>query len=543
MIRQSRQQAAGEEDMRHAGAAAITATIVIASIVTAVAATPAEALEPRRGGTLVFPVVLGEPPNYDCHAGASTSVLFRLAPSYSTLIRISQSDYPKIVPDLAESWTVAPDGLTYTFKIRSNVKFHDGSTLSSADVKASLDRIRQPPPGVVSARQSLYKTIAAVDAPDADTVIVRLSHPDAAMLIALASPWNCIYSAAKLAQDPKFPERNVLGTGPFKFVEHIAGSEWKAERFDAYFVKGKPYLDGFRAINISPAALAAGLSAGQYQIEFTGVTYNERELVSAARGAKMTWGESDATSTLQLAFNTAKPPFNDERVRRAFNLAIDRTAGEKVLRNQNAIHRAGGYLRNGSEFAPKPDELAQMEGFGPDMSARRAEAKKLLAEAGATDLHLTFLNRPNYSAMGVFLIDQWRQIGATVTQDLPENAAYFARNRAGQFDLTLNSTINFVDDPTMQMAYLQSYSRAPLNVSRSEDEKVDALYDAQAMALDPRERRALVIKLHKYLLTKAYTVPLFWAYRQVPMAAEVHGYTVSPNWYVGQDIADVWLAP
>ena len=364
------------------------------------------------------------------------------------------------------------------------------------------------------------------------------------MLVSLASPWNCIYSAAKLAQDPKFPERNVMGTGPFKFVEHIAGSEWKGERFNDYYMKrANLYLDGFRAINISPSALATGMSAGQYQIEFTGVTYNERETITAARGDKIKWSEADSTSTLQLAFNASKPPFNDEHsVRRAFNLAIDRPLGEKVLRNQNAIHRAGGYLRNGSEFAPTPDELATMEGFGSNIDERRALARKLLAEAGAANRQFVFLNRPNYAAMGIFLIDQFRQIGATVTQEMPENASYFARNRSGQFDLTLNSTINFVDDPTMQMAYLQSFSRTPQNVSRSEDAKVDSLYDQQKTELDPKRRRQVVLELHRYLLEHAYTVPLFWAYRQIPMAAEVRGYSPSPNWYVGQDLADVWLA-
>jgi peptide/nickel transport system substrate-binding protein len=497
---------------------------------------------PRRGGTLVYPITLGEPVNYDCHGAASTSVLHRIAPHYSLLIKIDTSNYPNVIPDLAESWSISPDGLTYRFTIRDGVKFHDGSTLSSADIKASLDRIFKPPVGVASVRQPLYQDITSVEAPDARTVIVKLSRPSAAMLVALASPWNCIYSAAKLAQDPKYPERNVMGTGPFKFVEHVAGAEWRGERFDGYFVKGKPYLDGFKAINIAPAGLGNGFVAGQFQIHFTGVTRPERERISAARGDKIRWLETDATNVLVLVFNTTKPPFNDERVRRALNIAIDRPAGHKVLERLNVFNIAGGYVRNGSAFAASPQELSTYDGFGGDIVARRAQAKQLLAEAGVANLTASFLNRPNYSAMGVFLIDQWRQIGVTVTQDLPENQRFFATQSGAQFDLTINSAPNFVDDPTVQMALYQSYSRTRENLSRSEDPALDALFDKQAGAQDVAERKQAVRALEAYMLRKAYTVPLFWAERQIPVASEVHGYQPTPSLYVGQDLADVWLS-
>ncbi len=87
------------------------------------------------------------------------------------------------------------------------------------------------------------------------TVVFTLSAPNAAMLQNFASPWNCIYSAEKLAEDPRFPQTNIMGTGPFMFEEHVAGSHWVGPRFEDYWVEGKPYLDGFRAVFISGAPM------------------------------------------------------------------------------------------------------------------------------------------------------------------------------------------------------------------------------------------------------------------------------------------------
>src|SRR6516225_7028898 len=141
----------------------------------------------------------------------------RATPHYSTLLKFDTAHYPQIVGDLAQSWDVSADRRTYTFKLRDNVLFHDGSRLTSEDVKASYDRIIHPPQGVLSVRQADYSAITDVETPDPMTVVFHLQWPDAAMLANFASPWNCIYNAAKLKEDPLFPKTHVLGTGPFVF--------------------------------------------------------------------------------------------------------------------------------------------------------------------------------------------------------------------------------------------------------------------------------------------------------------------------------------
>ena len=164
---------------------------LLAGIGIAAAAEPS----PKRGGTLEF-AVLVEPNDYDCHANISFAVLHPVAPHYSTLLKFDGPNYPQVVGDLADAWSVSPDRRTYTFKLRPNALFHDGSKLTSADVKASYQRIIDPPPGVVSARRVDYTAISGIDTPDPRTIVFHLAWPEAAMLANFASPWNCIYSAA-----------------------------------------------------------------------------------------------------------------------------------------------------------------------------------------------------------------------------------------------------------------------------------------------------------------------------------------------------------
>jgi peptide/nickel transport system substrate-binding protein len=119
------------------------------------------------------------------------------------------------------------------------VKFHDGSPLTSEDVKASYERIINPPPGVVSIRRSFYGDLTVV-APDPATVVFKLHNPMAGVLEALASPFNCIYSAAKPKENPRYPETEIMGSGPFTLLAHVRGTSWEGRRFAGYFDKGKP---------------------------------------------------------------------------------------------------------------------------------------------------------------------------------------------------------------------------------------------------------------------------------------------------------------
>ncbi|MBS0244862.1 MAG: ABC transporter substrate-binding protein, partial [Proteobacteria bacterium] len=348
---------------------------------------------PKRGGILNYAVV-AEPPTTDCHETGTFAMVHPVAPQYSTLLKFSGPyDNEKIVGDLAESWEVSKDGLTYTFKLRKGVKFHDGSDFSSADIKATYDRIVNPPPGVVSYRKAVYQDIASIETPDPSTVVFKMKRVNASMEIHFASPFNCVYSAAKLAKDPTYPAKEVMGTGAFQFVEYVKGSHWIAKRFDQYFLKDRPYLDGIKAYFVKSSAVVPGMRGGQFDAEFRGRTPAERDQLVNAMKDQVTVQEGPWVTNILLTFNTEHKPFDDPRVRRALSLAIDRWGGSASLGKVSLIKGVSGVFRPGASWSLPKEELEKVPGFWPDIEKSRAEAKRLLAEAGVTNLKVKMLNR------------------------------------------------------------------------------------------------------------------------------------------------------
>src|SRR5262249_16124616 len=190
---------------------------VVAMLVLAALSSASAQDRPRSGGELIF-LVPSEPPSYDGHREGTFGVVHPLAPHYNTLLRIDPTDRTgtRVVGDLAESWTISPDGLTYTVRLRPGVRFHDGSVMTARELKASYDKIGFPPGGVISMRKGAYQALEVVETPDAQTVVFRLKWPEASFLINLASPYNWIFKADILARDIRWYETNVMGTGPFK---------------------------------------------------------------------------------------------------------------------------------------------------------------------------------------------------------------------------------------------------------------------------------------------------------------------------------------
>ncbi len=508
------------------------------------AAGAAMAQAPQKGGTLVF-AVSAEPPTYDCHAGNTFTILHHVSPHYSLLIKFDPDRQGEFAPDLAKSWEVSADGLAYTFRLHDNVEFHDGTKLTSADVKASFDRMINPPAGIISQRKATLASIKSVEAPDPATVVMRLAGPDAALLANIASPWNCIFSKAKLDENPRYPEKTVMGSGPFRFVEHVPGSHWVGRRFEKYFVPDRPYLDGFRAVSVTGAAMINSLAGGQVMAEFRGLAPAERDKVVAGRGERIRIIESPNWVQLWRAtFNTEKKPLNDVRVRRALNLAVDRWGSSAAIARISFMGPVSGFTPPGSQWALSKEELEKQPGFGRDIKAAREEAKKLLAEAGASNLQLKMVNRTlamPFTPLGIFLVEQWRQIGVTTDHQQVETAAWQNAQNSGNFDVVLEAMAEHADDPSIVFARYISYDKAPINYSRAIDRKVDTLYEQQSRTMDKAARKAIVGDLERHLLQEAFTIPVFWTNRIVAVAPEVQGWKMMPSHFLGQDLRDVSL--
>ena len=513
-------------------------------------ATPALAQDkPRHGGELIF-LVPSEPPSYDGHREGTFGMLHPLAPSYNTLLRIDPFDKTgtKPVPDLAESWTVTPDGMTYTFKLRQGVKFHDGSLMTSRDVKASYDKIIFPPSGVISMRKGSYQAVEVVEAPDPSTVRFRLKWPEASFLTSVSSPYNWILKADILAKDMRWYETNVMGTGPFKFVEHVKGSHWVAKKNPDYWDKGKPYLDGFRALFIgSSSAQVAAIRGERAHIQFRGFSPADRDNLVSALGPKITVQESPWNCVQLVTMNHERKPFDDKRVRRALTLAADRWEASKTLSRIAVVKEVGGIQVPGTPWATPPAELEKLAGYGRDIAASRAEAKRLLREAGVPDgFTFTFKNRgvpQPYEPVAIWLIDQWRQIGLNVKMETIEASAHVSMLRRGDFDVASDAQCSFVIEPDIDLQKFQSVGISDNNYSRYKDPVLDDLFMRQSRATDPEERRRHLRTLERRLLDEEvhYFYTLQW-HRIVPHSAKVRGFTVTPSHYLNQQLDTVWLA-
>lgn len=507
---------------------------------------PAElqAQTPKRGGTLNF-AITAEPADYDCHASPTFALYQSVSPFYSFLVKYDSSQGGKITGDLAKSWTILSDGLEYAFKLHEGVTFHDGSPLTSADVKASFDRIKDPPPGVVSLRKSQFDDVEAIAAPDPVTVVFKLKTVNVSFFDTLAGPFNCIYSAAKLKEDPRFPVRNIFGSGAFQLVEHVKGSHMTGKRYDGYFRKGLPYLDGYKAFFVKGSAVVPGLIGGQFDAEFRGRNPAEKELlVKGPNPDRWVVQESPWLTFNILVFNVTAKPFDDPRVRRALSLAIDRWGGNEQLAKITVVKATGGFVRPGSEFALPDSELETFPGYWRDIEKSRAEARRLLKEAGHENLKFRLHNRnlaEPYTPIGVFLIDQWKRIGVTAEHSQVETGPFVDNLVTGKFEVALSPGSVPADDVTAKHQMLLTHERSPISYARHKDTKLDDLWAEQARTIDPAKRKALVHAFERHMLTENYSLSINWWHRVIVHHRKIKGWYMSASQFQGQDLVSVWI--
>src|SRR5690349_16181172 len=346
--------------------------------------------EPKHGGILTFMIPADAPPSFDAQREETYATIHSAAPFYSTLIRANPMDpgSPDLVCDLCTEMPQPTDGgKTYTFKIRQGVKFHDGTPLTAADVLASWNKIIFPPEGAVSPRQSNFVMVDKIEAPDASTVVFRLKFATDAFLPALADPYAWIYSKAKLDKDIHWYEKNIDGSGPFKFVAYETGQSIRGVRNPDYYQPGLPYLDGFIGIYADKQATRLdALRADRAAIEFRGFPPSVRDELKTALGDQIAIQESDWNCGTLVIPNHRRKPFDDARVRRALTLAIDRWHGAPALARIANVRTVGGIVLPGSPLAATKEELQTIAGYWPDIEKSRVEAKRLLKEAGAEGL-------------------------------------------------------------------------------------------------------------------------------------------------------------
>src|SRR5713226_6865174 len=336
---------------------------------------------PKRGGVLRWGG-LANSTLYDLHQTGTIANMGPQAPMYDLLVQVDPVHWDKVIPDLATSWTISEDGLTYTFSLREGGRFHDGAPLTAEDVVASFTHIIFPPAGVISPRRGLFDAVKEVVATGPLTVEFRLTEPRGYLLRGLAAGFNVIMRKQTLEENhydlrrvPVYP-----GTGPFRHKSLEPGVVRKLERNPDYWNPELPYLDGIEIyhLDVGPKTGAACLA---HTIDFCfaidTISEQKAKKISGLRTAR-----TYPHAPHGLWFNLKKKPFDDVRVRRAINLVLDKAALVDAVSDSVGSVRAGWLLPPDSFFQEYWAKVQEQPGWRSPTAEDLAEAKRLMQEAG-----------------------------------------------------------------------------------------------------------------------------------------------------------------
>lgn len=495
---------------------------------------------PKAGGILNL-VTSGDPPNFDPFSNNSSFVLHIVAACYNSLLMMNPEEPTQIVGDLATSWTQSEDGLTYTFNLVQNAKFHDGVPLTAADVKATFDIVRAPPEGVVSSRKALLSAISSIDVVDNFTVNFVLSRPSPGLLASLATGWFVV--APKHILDAKGTmKEDVIGSGPFKFKEFVPGTSYEMERNTDYHVPERPFLDGLKYYIVPDAGTRlAYLKTGQIDL-YDGISGKDARAAVAEVPGMVTAYSTNSYIGDPFTMNSARAPFDNINVRKALALAVDHAEALQVLMQGDGV--VGGHLVPGT-WGMSAEELANMPGYGADVEANRAEARALLAEAGFPNGFETTLTARKaagtHEDRALFLSDQFAKIGVKAVLNIQESAVYFETMNGRQFDVATNVVSALADDPDFLIGPFHTTDGA-LNYSGVSVPEVDDLFLQQSQETDPAKRLELARQLEVASMNAFGTVVLYFKGKFVATSSRVRGYVMHPEPDNNRRYQNVWLA-
>ena len=478
---------------------------------------------PKYGGTLRIMGIINVN-HFDIHQSATIRNTMLQSPMYDTLIEWDPRDGGKsIIPSIAHNWELGGGGTEYTFFIRDNVMFHDGAQLTSADVKATYDKIVFPNEGIASIRQGMFNSITSIDAQDDWTLRFTLSSPRSSnyMFSAFAAPWNYIVQKSVLDENNQDLKKidNYPGTGPFVYRERRPDEFMKTDKNANYWNPSLPYVDGIDYFQWPSSVLGiAQLEAGTIDILDATSKAGIERLQKVPGIVTNTFQQVSATF---IWFNAQVPPFDDQRVRRAAFLAIDKTALENIFKVDQYKFMGGyvypetpdGYSAYGTDFDIRPGYRTG-EGRAEDL----AEAKRLVAEVHPNgwkeplDFLVRGLQEGSYEITLAQAVQQMfvQDFGWTMEIRRTDPSKWIEDAREGKFTMTAGNIVSVTDDPS---DYFRDWYVGASNYSNWKNEEFVALLDKIDSELDDMKRADLVFQAE--LLLEADPpgmVPINWHY-------------------------------
>jgi ABC-type transport system substrate-binding protein len=470
---------------------------------------------PKSGGVLKYGI-LNRPPHFDVHQSGTVGNIGTQGCMFDNLIRRDPRDSGKtIIPDLAHSWQIAKDGKTYTFHLRQGVEFHDGTPFTADDIKATFDRIRQPPSGVSIPRTPLFRAVSEINVRDKHTVEFKLAQPRSVnfMMSAFASGWNVIFSR-KTLEEHQYNLRRVLnipGTGPFKTVRRVENEVWVMEKNKNYWNAGLPYLDGIEVYHLLPFSPELGSAILSNRID-----YGRAMDPVTRRRAAATPGMSTAQfyqSVIHAVWtNVKRKPLDDARVRRALHLVLDKAVLVDVVKDVAPL-MTGGFLYPFSEFATPKEEMAKRLGYQADSAAAIREAKSLLAAAGVGSAMrpLDFMVRDlnHHKLFGQAIQAMLKEVNVQTNIRTVVESTWFGDVANGNYDLAMGAIVSTLLDPS---DYFNAWYRTngPQNYSFWDNAPFNALVDEIDTEVDAAKRKELVRKAEAIMEQDPPLLPVAW---------------------------------
>jgi peptide/nickel transport system substrate-binding protein len=524
--------------------------LVVAILAVLVAGVSAAAQEsPRRGGELIF-LVPAEPPSYDAHREETFAVVHPAAPHYNTLLRVDPADRdghadrrrPRPIVDGrgGRSDLHGPDPPRRPLPRRQR-----------ADRARRQGELRQdhlpPARGDLESQGRVHR---GRDGHRARSLHRGLSPEVALRLVSVLARVPLQLDLQGGHPGPGHPlvreERDGNRGVPLRRVREGLALGRPAE--PRLLGQGQTVLDGYRALFVrESAAQVAAIRGQRARIQFRGFSPPERDSLVQALGNAVTVQESPWECSNPLAVNHERKPFDDPRVRRALSLALDRHQGAASLSRLTILREVAGVLGVGTPLATPRADLERLAGYSRDIAKSRAEARRLLREAGVPEgFAFTFKNRgiPNpYDALGVWLVDQWRQIGLNVRIETLELGMLYRAIFSGDFEVAADFHCSYIVEPDLALFKFQSMDVSPINYSRYVDRTLDELYQKQSRAADREERRHSIREFERRLLDdEAHYIYTFQWHRIVVHSARVRGWTITPSHFLNNQLDTVWLA-
>ncbi len=465
---------------------------------------------PVYGGSLVVAVPT-DPDRLDPHkatAAATEEIIFNV---YEGLLKSDPKG--ELVPALAESWTVDDGGKLYTFKLRQNVVFHNGRTMTAEDVKFTFDRIRDKATG--HPRQSEYQDLTEIKIVDPSTVQMRLAKPQAPFLSTLAAVSSAIVPPEAVATLDSKP----IGTGPFKLVDWQRGQAVKLEKNQDYWQKGLPYLDTvtFR-IMADPNTALMNLKAGQVDIIPRVANESADEI---KRGPDTKLIESPMNLVQLLVLNNARAPLDNPKVRQALNYAINK---DEIIQGA-----AWGYGKKlGSNMSPV------MEAYYTDLTNRYpydpAKAKQLLVEAGYPNGFELALTLPAIYELhvkaGEVIADQLAKVGIKAKIQKVEWAIWLEDVYKGRkYDMTVTGLTGKLDPHSVLGRYESKFAS---NFFNFRNDEYDQLIASGITTTDVNQRKQIYKRAQEILADQAAAVYIMDPTQLVALRRNVHGWQTYP---------------